>query len=271
MNASPTAEHASRVRLLEAEPELARSIPEAERAVAERTLTLPVREIPAGEAVSVDPDQAVGLLLLRGAVWREVRIGAGGAPQLLGPGAVLLGEPEAGDLLAPATTTMTLAPTRFAVLERRYLVGCARWPGVARAMHARVALQERDLALQVAVCQLPRVDERLMTLMWHLAERWGRVHQDGVHVPLRLTHATLGRFVGARRPTVSLALSQLRETGRIDRRDDSTWVLLGSPPSELLPAPVAEAAPDLFPVSGRVRERSVRLAPALEPSVAATA
>ena len=44
-------------------------------------------------------------------------------------------------------------------------------------------------------------------------------------LPVKLTHETLGRFVGARRPSVTLAMGQLADDGLITRRDDGAWVL----------------------------------------------
>jgi hypothetical protein len=39
----------------------------------------------------------------------------------------------------------------------------------------------------------------------------------------------LGQLVGARRPTVSTALAQLARDGRVRRRQDGTWLLVGEP------------------------------------------
>jgi CRP/FNR family cyclic AMP-dependent transcriptional regulator len=75
------------------------------------------------------------------------------------------------------------------------------------------------------------VDRRLLALFWHLAERWGRVVPGGVHLPLRLTHRILGQLVGARRPTVSAALTELVSEGEVARRADGTWQLTGRAPS----------------------------------------
>jgi hypothetical protein len=61
--------------------------------------------------------------------------------------------------------------------------------------------------------------------MWHLAERWGRMGPSGVVVPIELTHGALGRLVGARRPTVTLALGELARDGALVRRNDGSWVL----------------------------------------------
>jgi hypothetical protein len=86
------------------------------------------------------------------------------------------------------------------------------------------------LATTQAISQLTRVDRRLKALFWHLAERWGRVSGDGVIVPLALTHRILGQLVGARRPTVSTALSELADRGELVRRPDGSWLLRGDPP-----------------------------------------
>ena len=89
----------------------------------------------------------------------------------------------------------------------------------------RLAMQAHRLAVQGAICQLARVELRVLALLWHLAERWGRVGREGVVLPVKLTHETLGRFVGARRPSVTLAMGQLADDGLVTRRDDGAWVL----------------------------------------------
>jgi hypothetical protein len=68
--------------------------------------------------------------------------------------------------------------------------------------------------------------------MWHLAERWGRVGPEGVRVPLRLTHEALGRLVGARRPSVTTALSGLSKRGCLERTP-AGWLLYGDPSEQL--------------------------------------
>ena len=90
-----------------------------------------------------------------------------------------------------------------------------------------------SLALHLAVSHLRRVDTRLLVLLWHLADRWGRVEPDGVRVPMRLTHQTLGRLVGAQRPSVTTALKQLADAGHVARMADGTWLLRGDPPDTL--------------------------------------
>lgn len=71
---------------------------------------------------------------------------------------------------------------------------------------------------------MPRVEERLLASFGLLAERYGTVRRDGFLIPLELTHQALGEIVGARRPTVSLALKNLNADGRLVRCSDG-WVL----------------------------------------------
>jgi hypothetical protein len=68
-----------------------------------------------------------------------------------------------------------------------------------------------------------------MAIMWLLAEKWGYVTRAGTVLPLALTHATLGYLIGARRPTVTLALGELAERGRLVKQDDG-WLIIEPPP-----------------------------------------
>jgi len=69
-------------------------------------------------------------------------------------------------------------------------------------------------------------------MLWHLADRFGRVQTDGVVVPLPLCHSLLAWLVGARRPAVCRAVNELEQAGRIARRPDNTWWLDRQPPQE---------------------------------------
>ncbi|MFL5795732.1 MAG: helix-turn-helix domain-containing protein, partial [Actinomycetota bacterium] len=84
-----------------------------------------------------------------------------------------------------------------------------------------------------AIAYHQRVDDRLLLMLWHLAERWGRVHPDGVVVPLPLNHQRLADLVGAHRPSVTTAMGELTRSGAVSRRDDGDWVLHGAPPEKL--------------------------------------
>jgi CRP-like cAMP-binding protein len=94
--------------------------------------------------------------------------------------------------------------------------------------------------VQAAISQLPRVELRVLALLWQLADRWGRVTPLGVEIDLELTHEALGRLIGAQRPTVSLALADLAEAGAVTRTARRRG-LLGRGSRDLLRA--AEPAP----------------------------
>jgi hypothetical protein len=78
-------------------------------------------------------------------------------------------------------------------------------------------------------------------LLWYLAERWGRVTPEGVIVPLRLTHETLARLVGAQRPSVTTAIRQLEQEDHLRRTPDRLWLLCGDPPERMSQAAPAAA------------------------------
>jgi CRP-like cAMP-binding protein len=89
------------------------------------------------------------------------------------------------------------------------------------------------LAFHLAVCGLRRIDDRLLSVLWHFADRWGTVTPDGVRLDLRLTHELLASVTGARRPSVTTALRRLGELGYVRSLPRSRWLLLGGPPPEL--------------------------------------
>src|SRR5205085_7885007 len=232
MKATPT----DAVRLLEADPDLGALLTEQRRQEAERDLVVRVHKLGVGvwdvsrlEGAGADH---VGLLLLDGVIAREVIVADHVSAELLGPGDLLRPWQPASkaDLLPVDVLWSVLSPSAFAVLDRRFAGELARWPEVTASLFERLSERSQRLATTQAISQLTRVDRRLKALLWHLAERWGRVSGDGVIVPLALTHRILGQLVGARRPTVSTALSELAERGELVRRADGSWLLRGDPP-----------------------------------------
>ena len=134
--------------------------------------------------------------------------------------------------IKPVVTWTALQPVRLAVLDRRITAVMGRWPELVSAIVARAVRRSFELATNQATSHLTRVDARLELLFWGLADRWGRVGPDGVVLELPLTHQVLGRLVGAQRPSVTTALSDLARRGVIERRDDGAWMLRGDPPGD---------------------------------------
>jgi hypothetical protein len=114
------------------------------------------------------------------------------------------------------------------LLGDELLIAVRQWPWIVSSLHARMLEHFEQLATQLAICQLPRVEDRIMALMWLLAESWGRVTPAGTRVQISLSHEVLGGLVGARRSTVTLAVSKLAERGSLIRQDDE-WLIVESP------------------------------------------
>ena len=71
-----------------------------------------------------------------------------------------------------------------------------------------------------AITSQPRLEVRLVLLLWHLAARWGRVEPSGVRLSLPLTHRLLGQLVAAERPSISHALKRLAQAGLVTGATD---------------------------------------------------
>ena len=116
------------------------------------------------------------------------------------------------------------------------------FPEVSLALLSRVHGRAQRLAESQAIAHTTAIRDRVHAMLWHFADRWGRVTTDGVVVPLALSHRMLAEFVGARRPTVSAALAELAREDVVVRRDDGTWLLAQSasprrtsPPARRIP------------------------------------
>lgn len=213
--------------LLDLDADLAEAVAPEQRAYARRALTVPVMRLERGpcELGGQQPPGAFAVMLTSGLAVRDVLLGAAPASELLGPGDIVEAGPVPERML-PALVRFNVAePVTAAVLDERIFTAIRAWPGLGMVLIARLARQEARQATHRAIAQLPRVDQRVLALLWHLAERWGRVTAAGVTVPLTLTHETIGRLVGARRPTVSLALKELACAGAVTRRADGAWLL----------------------------------------------
>jgi CRP-like cAMP-binding protein len=124
-----------------------------------------------------------------------------------------------------------LEPARILVLDASFAQRIAPYPGLATALVERAHERAKRTAIALALSHLPRVEDRLHRLLWHFADRRGHVSSQGIMLPLPVTQEQLGRLVGARRPTVSLALRSLRERGLVHRGRGDEWILAHEPPA----------------------------------------
>ncbi len=173
-----------------------------------------------------------GLLVIEGQLARDTTVALAPTSELLGAGDLLRPWQDESEVasLPWRSDWEVLQPATLAILDARFARAVSPWPSIFAALMERMTERQRWLALQLAIGHLRRVDARLLVLLWHLGDRWGTVHADGVHLPIRLTHAHLARLVGAQRPSVTLALTQLTEAGRLRRGTGGTWVLLRPAP-----------------------------------------
>ena len=181
-----------------------------------------------------DMQFGIGLLIVEGLIVRRVGVAGRFGAELLGDGDLMnpFHPHDMGTSLPRTGKWRVLQDARMAILDSEFVLRASRYPEVVSALLARALRRSRHIATNMAIVQQPRIDLRLHMLFWELADRWGIVRQDGVHVPLQLTHATLSDLVAARRPTVTKALGELAQRSAVVWTGND-WLLPGEPPDEL--------------------------------------
>lgn len=199
------------------------------------------------------------VIVTRGLLVREILIGETVSSELIGPGDIVAPHADAASNIGQRVRWSVSTPSRVVTVTREALARDDHSGRLASRILHGVEQQLRRGSLHSAICRLPRVEDRILALLWHLAERWGRVTPGGVAIPITLTHVAIGRLVGARRPTVSLALKVLADDGLVTRRDDGAWLLAmdgmaalatsGSPPpvGGIVPVVTADGRPAAMP------------------------
>ena len=221
--------------VLDVDVDLAELVPEELRAAARQaSLTTVIDVAPGRWNARREAHRArdgYGLLVLEGVLLRRVGTAGRYGAELLAAGDLLRPwEFDGEDSLGFETGWRVLVGTRLAVLDLLWTERMGRYSKVGPALAGRALVRSRRLTAMMAIAQQPRLDDRLWMLFWELADRYGRVHSDGVHVDLPLTHEVLSHLVAARRPSVSGALTKLAEQGRLSRNGRG-WVLHGEPPA----------------------------------------
>ena len=246
---------AARVHLLALDADLAERVPAGERPHAVRAVTVPAFEVDPGPWAPSGAGH--GLLVLRGRARHGLELAGREAIELFGPGDVLR-PVEAGSSLLPCSSRWrVLEPLTVAVLGQAFAQAVQRWPGLGRVITDRLLQQAHRASLRGAILQLPRIEQRVLAMLWHLADRWGRVTSAGVVVPVALTHAELGRLVGGRRPSVSLAIKELEDLGHVTRLPGAAGWRLAQDSREVLAAP----APQVVELAGLTPAEALRARP----------
>jgi len=227
------------VSIVEADPDLAERLDEGDRERARREALTRVQRLSPGEwdvAGALEPDvHHRGFLIVDGLLSREVDVLGRRAIELIGPCDVMRpwSWDDEGSHVHAEVGWMVLEPTRLAVLDHALVHRLMPFPQLGVELFNRGTRRAHHLAVALAIAHHPRVEDRLLLTLWHLAERWGKVTPDGIVVPLPLGHQRLADLVGAHRPSVTSAMGGLTKAGRISRRGDGDWVLHGEPPEQL--------------------------------------
>jgi CRP-like cAMP-binding protein len=200
------------VRLADADPELFDGVdsPAPPAAVARRLTLAPGRWRGPQEARN-----ALGLLVLEGVLLRSVTLDGKPRAELLGPGDLIRGEEPS------RAAWQVVQGAELAVLDE----SLCRWPKVVDELLRRADERSHALAMQLAITDLRRAEDRLLGLFRTLAGRWGRRVPDGIAISVPLTHDMLAMLVGVHRPTVTSALRRLERAGRLSRMARHQWLL----------------------------------------------
>jgi CRP-like cAMP-binding protein len=224
--------------ILREDPELAEAVSPPERARAIELCVARTARLPRGRWSTEGPAvtrSGIGLLVLEGLLLRRVGVDGQFGAELLGDGDLL--RPWQSENMESSLMSTTgwrvLDPVRVALLDEEAERRLAVFPALIGGLVGRALDRSLKLSVNMAIVHQARVKLRLHMLLWHLADRWGRVGVEGVILPLDLTHSVLADLVAARRPTVTSALTELARSGLI-RSYGEGWLLSGDPPGELL-------------------------------------
>jgi CRP/FNR family transcriptional regulator, cyclic AMP receptor protein len=227
------------ISIVEADPDLGDLLDEGELERARHEALTRVQRLSPGHwdaSAALEPAaHHRGFLIIDGLLSRTVDVLGRRCVELVGNGDVMRPwqwDDEGSHVRAEVGWTI-LEPSRLAVLDHQLVLRLVPWPELGLELFNRGTRRAHHLAVALAIAHHQRVDDRLMLTLWHLAERWGRVHSDGIVVPLPLGHQRLADLIGARRQSVTTAMGGLTRSGAISRRDNGHWLLHGKPPAEL--------------------------------------
>jgi hypothetical protein len=190
-----------------------------------------------------------GLLVCSGFLLLETSFDGRAIAELVGPGDVLLA-PRPDPLSSSCeTSSRPIGPVRVALLDEAFELRAAPWPSVLTSLLRRAGERAARSSAERAMLAVPNVELRIQLFLRTYAVHWGQVRDDGFLVPVAVTHDALGLLIGARRPTVTTALSALRARGVLELQADRTWLLRpddvpaltrSTPPMRSAPPPPAE-------------------------------
>ena len=224
------------VSVLREDPDLARHVDPAQAHTASRHAGANVVSLPKGMFCPHEwlPNRpgTFGMLVLDGLLLRGVQVAGRPSLEVLGTGDVVRPfEPERDPYAAVPELVRwwALRPAMLAVLDASFVRRMSDYPEVIGELAGRLASGSARGCLRLSIVQQPRLSTRLEVMLWHLADRFGRVHSEGVLVAVPMCQGLLSWLVGASRPAVCRAVKQLQREGRVEPGPDGTWWLRRRP------------------------------------------
>ena len=221
-------------RVLDVDPDLGAVLPARELARAQESLIARAYNLQPGPWELRTPAPAagaLGLLCLHGLLGLRTAIEGRATLELLGRGDLLQPWVQLGPdtTVPPKADWQVFEASQLLLLDRSFALAAAGFPEVITELMHRLVMRSRRLCYQLAVNTSPRADDRVLYSLWALADRWGRVTHDGIEIRLSLNHEQIAELVCAQRPSVSSALTRLRDEGRVTYSRGS-FVLHGEAP-----------------------------------------
>jgi hypothetical protein len=213
------------------------------RSIAPTVREIAVRNGPWTPDDGVRFEASLGLVVLEGMLIRRVEVLGRAASELLGPGDVFA--PDVGTEISSVTQLRTLRVVqscRLGVLGEEFGRFAGANPEVLRTLVARAEARSCPPMLQLAVARMPKASDRLLVVLWDLADRWGRLTSGLVEVDVPLTHRFIGELISTNREAVAKsAIPTLVAEGRVQRHPlvrDRFLLRPPAPSRELIPPSV---------------------------------
>jgi CRP-like cAMP-binding protein len=225
----------SRVALLDIEPGLGTQLCADQFREARSCCQVSVVGLQRGKLVtwhSHGSDDAVGsgFLVIRGVLTRRLVVGDRRGSELLGRGDVIYPSCPPDERMVVSSTSWRVEQTSLlAVLDERFHRCAAGWPRLMMALHERSVLRSHSLLLRLAIAEHPQIVRRVHLVLWHLADRWGSVEEQGAFLPLKLSRVALADLVCSTRESVSWSLGELERLDLVRSRSTGYFLRFPSP------------------------------------------
>ena len=171
----------STISIVDADPDLAEQLDDAQLERARHEALTRVQRLSTGEwdvAGALEPDvHHRGFLIVEGLLSREVDVLGRRCIELIGPCDVMRpwSWDDAGSHVQAEVGWEVLEPSKLAVLDHALVTRINPWPQLGVELFNRGTRRAHHLAVALAIAHHPRVEDRLLLTLWHLAERWGKV------------------------------------------------------------------------------------------------